>query len=79
MTSVETYYDQEGIKAEPWDGLVDKYFTQAKSIREQYAKLPRWQVNAILMQESVKRFIDYGQDPAYRIKIDCTVYSEYVF
>lgn len=78
MFNQEHYYDEQGEKAEQWDSLVDRYFPEAISIRSNNPQAPRWQINALIMQASVKRFIDIGQDPHHTMKIDCMPFSEYV-
>ncbi|MGI9294711.1 MAG: hypothetical protein ACR2PS_12075, partial [Pseudomonadales bacterium] len=78
MFSQEHYYDEQGEKTEQWDPLIDRYFPEAKTIRANNQHAARWQINALIMQESVKRFIDIGQDPHQTMKIDCMPYSEYV-
>lgn len=78
MQSFEAYYDEAGAKSEAWDGLIDQYFPQALDIRARMKDSPRWQINATIMQESVKRFIDVGQWPEHGLKIDCMPYSEYL-
>ena len=78
MRSKEYYFDDHGEKAEQWDSLVEQFFPAAKAIRANHKQAPRWQVNAMIMQASCARFINTGQDPSYRMSIDCMPYSEYV-
>lgn len=78
MFSDKHYYDDQADKAEKWDPLIDRYYPEAKTIRAKNPDAPRWQTNALIMQESVKRFIDIGQQPWHAMKIDCMPYSEYL-
>lgn len=72
------YYDGEGAKMADWEKPLQIFFPEAKRIRENRTDLEHWEQNQLIMRESVKRFIDFGQEAHIPPKIDTIPYSDFV-